>query len=64
MIILEMKADESGIRMEEIGMIKPLTENSPIVALYIDKEQSYGFLMHRNGAFQYFEYLGNENNWM
>ena len=59
-MILEMTADESGIKMQEIGWVRLAETSSPILAFYLDKEQEFGFLMHKNGAFHYFDYATNE----
>ena len=57
-----MSASSSGIKIETIGFVKP-DETSPVVAMYLDKDIGYGFLMHLNGAFYYFSYNKNEQYW-
>ena len=53
--ILEMQASSSSIEINTIGSIIPSTA-SPVIALYLDTERDYGFMMHENGAFHYFKY--------
>ena len=55
-----MEADSDWIDMKEIGIIKPQS-TSEILALYIVKDKEYGFSMHKDGLFQYFEYDKSES---
>ena len=45
--------------MNPIGSLKLNQRNSAIVAFYLDKDEGYGFFMHENGVFQYFNFDNN-----
>ena len=61
--ILEMQPVTDGIHINPIGSIKPKEMSSPIIAFYLDKEPGYGFYMHENGVFQYFDFDVEAQYW-
>ena len=61
--ILEMQPVTDGIDINPIGSIKPKQVSSPIIAFYLDKESGYGFYMHENGVFQYFDFDNEAQYW-
>ena len=59
--IIEVVATPSEISMKTIAVVKPEQKDSKVIAMYIDSDEGYGFFMHLNGAFHYFDYDKNAN---
>ena len=57
--IVEVEATPSGISKKTIAIVKPEEKTSPVVAMYVDSDEGYGFFMHLNGVFHYFTYDPN-----